>query len=209
MNSSQEIQKTIHVVGIGRRLVALFVDYVILTLIVNVVVFLIAPIYNPFQNVSVPPTEPNDSTIMLYILVMNFVAILIVGVYFVSFWTAKGQTPGQRALGIKVISTSGLPLSFGRAVLRFIGYIVSFLIIWLGFLWAGFDGKRQGWHDKMANTYVVPEDTQFSSTDTIIIVPSDTRTSAIIIVSLLSIGLIIQSVIMYSILFLFLHQALV
>jgi uncharacterized RDD family membrane protein YckC len=204
MNSNQEIQKTIQVVGIGRRFAALFIDYLILTLVVNVILFLIiAPIFNPFQNISVPPTEIDQSTIILFNLVMNFIALLIVGIYFVSFWATKGQTLGKMALGIKVVTTNGLPVSFGRAILRFIGYIVGSIIIWLGFIWAGFDGKRQGWHDKMANTYVVHKDTQFSSTDAITIVPSDTTTSAIVIVLLLMVGPMILVFIMFAILLLF------
>jgi len=32
---------------------------------------------------------------------------------------------------------------------------VNGLVFGLGFLWAFFDDRRQGWHDKLASTYVV------------------------------------------------------
>ena len=32
-----------------------------------------------------------------------------------------------------------------------------FLPLWIGILWVAFDKKKQGWHDKLANTVVVSE----------------------------------------------------
>jgi uncharacterized RDD family membrane protein YckC len=58
-------------------------------------------------------------------------------------------------IGIKVVSTDGSPITIGKAVLRYIGYIVSSLIFCLGFLWVIWDADKQGWHDKIAGTYVV------------------------------------------------------
>jgi len=34
-------------------------------------------------------------------------------------------------------------------------YILSALPFFLGFIWSGFSAKKQTWHDKIANTYVV------------------------------------------------------
>lgn len=44
------------------------------------------------------------------------------------------------------------------AVVRYIGYLISGVVFCLGFLWAAWDSKKQGWHDKMAGTIVVPTD---------------------------------------------------
>lgn len=41
------------------------------------------------------------------------------------------------------------------AIVRVIGYYIGGAILLLGFLWALWDPNRQGWHDKLANTYVV------------------------------------------------------
>jgi uncharacterized RDD family membrane protein YckC len=38
---------------------------------------------------------------------------------------------------------------------RYVGYIISTIPLCLGFLWVGFDSKKQGWHDKIAGTVVV------------------------------------------------------
>ena len=44
----------------------------------------------------------------------------------------------------------------GQAILRYIGYIVSALALSIGFIWIAIDKRRQGWHDKIARTYVIP-----------------------------------------------------
>lgn len=38
---------------------------------------------------------------------------------------------------------------------RVLGYYISFLALFLGFLWVLVDDRRQGWHDKIADTIVV------------------------------------------------------
>ena len=77
--------------------------------------------------------------------------------YFLWFWSAhgSGQTPGMRALRLRVIRTDGTYMSVGRAFLRNVGFGISALVLGIGLLWVAFDPNKQGWHDKMADTYVV------------------------------------------------------
>ena len=81
----------------------------------------------------------------------------IVGVlYNWYFWTRNnGQTPGKRALGIRVVSTSGGGVNDLQAVIRYIGYYISTFVLFLGWLWAIPDPENQTLHDKLAGTYVV------------------------------------------------------
>lgn len=70
---------------------------------------------------------------------------------------AAGQTLGKRALGIRVIShETGGPIGYGRALVRYLGRIVSAIVLFLGYLWMLWDGEKQTWHDKMAGSVVVP-----------------------------------------------------
>src|SRR6267143_7140063 len=82
---------------------------------------------------------------------------LLQAVYFTYFWSAagKGQTLGSRALNIRVVKTDGSYLDYFGAFLRYIGFIISCVVIFLGVIWAAFDAQKQGWHDKIAGTYVV------------------------------------------------------
>ena len=78
-------------------------------------------------------------------------------VYFCYFWSAygKGQTLGMRALNIKVVKKDGSYIDLGGALLRYIGLVISIVCLFIGVIWAAFDGQKQGWHDKIAGTYVV------------------------------------------------------
>lgn len=68
-----------------------------------------------------------------------------------------GQTFGKKAMGIRVIDFStGGPIGYGRAFIRYIGRIVSGLIIYIGYLWMLWDKEKQTWHDKFAGDVVVP-----------------------------------------------------
>jgi uncharacterized RDD family membrane protein YckC len=84
-------------------------------------------------------------------------SVLFQAVYFTYFWSAagKGQTLGSRALNIRVVKTDGSYLDYPGAFLRYIGFVVSCVAVFLGVIWAAFDAQKQGWHDKIAGTYVV------------------------------------------------------
>ena len=83
--------------------------------------------------------------------------LLLCAAYCTYFWSARGegQTPGSRSLNIRVVKTDGTYLDPVGAFLRFIGLVFSVLIVFVGVLWAAFDARNQGWHDKLAGTYVV------------------------------------------------------
>ncbi|APR76054.1 Hypothetical protein A7982_01401 [Minicystis rosea] len=83
------------------------------------------------------------------------VGTLISAAYYVFFWTRTGQTIGQKLLRLQVVSTDGGPVRIGAAISRYLGYIVSFVVLCIGFIWIAFDAEKQGWHDKIANTYVI------------------------------------------------------
>ncbi|MCB0069441.1 MAG: hypothetical protein KDD77_19895, partial [Caldilineaceae bacterium] len=36
-----------------------------------------------------------------------------------------------------------------------IGYWISAIPLYLGYIWAGFDGSKEGWHDKIFDTHIV------------------------------------------------------
>src|SRR5439155_18619332 len=81
---------------------------------------------------------------------------LLALVYFVGFWTLRAQTPGMIVFNMRVVrADNGEKLDVGRAFLRYVGLIISFIVIFLGVIWIAFDSRKQGWHDKLAGTVVV------------------------------------------------------
>ncbi len=76
--------------------------------------------------------------------------------YYWLFTGLKGQTPGKMAVGIKVVDAQGNRVGLGVAAIReILGKTLSALALYIGFLWIAWDRKKQGWHDKIASTYVV------------------------------------------------------
>ncbi|SFD89707.1 RDD family protein [Paracidovorax konjaci] len=74
----------------------------------------------------------------------------------VLFWISRQATPGKMAIGARVVdAATGRPLTPRQSVGRYLGYFVSSVPLGLGLLWVAFDGRKQGWHDKLAGTVVV------------------------------------------------------
>jgi hypothetical protein len=82
-------------------------------------------------------------------------------VYFTAFLAMmRGQTPGKRMLGIRVIRLDGRPLGWWMSFERFGGYAASFFLGLLGFAQILWDRNRQGLHDKACETVVIHDQPQ-------------------------------------------------
>jgi uncharacterized RDD family membrane protein YckC len=75
--------------------------------------------------------------------------------YYVYLHGAYGQTFGKMALRIKVVNEDGTPLDYRKSFLRWLGYFLCDLTFYIGYLWAAFDHRKQGLHDKLCSTLVV------------------------------------------------------
>jgi uncharacterized RDD family membrane protein YckC len=81
--------------------------------------------------------------------------------YFTFFHGRTGQTPGNAALGLRVIDfRSGTVQAIGypRAALRWLVSIPSAIVIFIGYFWMLWDSEKQTWHDKAAGSVVVRTD---------------------------------------------------
>jgi uncharacterized RDD family membrane protein YckC len=57
---------------------------------------------------------------------------------------------------IKVVrDADGGPVSVGQAILRLIGFWVSTLVFYIGFIWILIDSRRRGWPDLLGGTIVI------------------------------------------------------
>jgi uncharacterized RDD family membrane protein YckC len=75
--------------------------------------------------------------------------------YFAFFWSASGQTPGNRLMRIRVQDANGKPLRLRRAVLRVLALPLSALPLCAGFLLVLVDDCRRALHDRLVRTVVV------------------------------------------------------
>ena len=87
-----------------------------------------------------------------------FISYILPFILTLVFWYYKSATPGKMILGIKIVDADTLAkATTGKLVLRYVGYYVSLLPLGLGFLWVGWDRRKQGWHDKIGGTLVIKE----------------------------------------------------
>jgi uncharacterized RDD family membrane protein YckC len=82
---------------------------------------------------------------------------LVVGAYFVLFWSSAAQTPGMRLLRLRVRGPTGNPPSIGRSLVRFVGLVLAIVPLFAGFLPILFTERRRGLPDLLAGTVVVYE----------------------------------------------------
>ena len=141
-------------VGLGRRLAAMFYDFLLCTALLIVTTFIYKLIMMSFigeakvralSEAGALDGDPLLSTLLFFVLFG----------FFAKFWTHSGQTLGMQVWGIRVQNADGTAISLWQALLRFIVSIASWLCLGLGFIWSVFDKHKRTWHDLYSNTQLV------------------------------------------------------
>lgn len=133
------IAPTFNYAGFGIRLIAFLIDAAIISAIA----------YAIFGDKVVTTTGSSFS------VQFNGVYSLIPLAYQLGFWILLSATPGKMICGLKIIGEAGKKLTPVEAILRIVGYVISGAVILVGFIWIAIDSKHQGWHDKIAKTFVI------------------------------------------------------
>jgi uncharacterized RDD family membrane protein YckC len=134
----------------GRRLAALLVDGVILSVVVLATLLLAG-----LSLEDVNDTLRDGSTLAAIALF-----VLPEAIYDTAMIGARNQTFGKMALGIKVVDASGRgSIGYTRAFTRWLS-TATLWALWvlpgvLDHLWPLRDGRRQTFHDKFARSVVV------------------------------------------------------
>ncbi|TXI77804.1 MAG: RDD family protein [Dokdonella sp.] len=139
--------------GFWRRFAAYTLDSFILMVPMLLIFGLL--VYMSFR-AAMSGEGPGGLIILLYFLAY-IGAIVGSWLYFAKFESGANQaTPGKRIMGLKVTDISGERIRFGRATGRFFGKIVTGIIPFgIGWMLAGWTGRKQALHDMMASTCVV------------------------------------------------------
>ena len=93
---------------------------------------------------------------------LGYVLMFVMFVFNFIVWTMwRGLTFGKWATGLRIERVNGQRVGLRRALLRHvIGYPLSLATLGIGFLWAAFDRRGRGLHDRLAGTIVVHEATR-------------------------------------------------
>ena len=94
---------------------------------------------------------------------------IICAIYFIGFWSWRGQSLGKLVVGAQIVRIDGSPIGIGRAVLRYLGYFVYlliarflpgpdytvFIVIAVGLFIVALSRQKRGLHDLIAGTVVI------------------------------------------------------
>lgn len=94
------------------------------------------------------PVAPYERSYQLTLL-------LVIYLFFVGFWTARGSTLGMQSWGLRVETPDGRLPTVGQASLRFVASILSWLPLGLGFLWQLWARDSLTWHDRLSGTRLI------------------------------------------------------
>ena len=145
--------------GFWVRFVALLIDEIIL--FVPLVIVFVATEGSTLTNYtncvqSGELTTVCSSAYLGSVGLFELVALGASAVYSILLWALFGGTLGQRMLGLHVVdAATGQNIGLGRSIGRYVGFVISAIALDIGFIWAAFDPRKQGWHDKIANTLVL------------------------------------------------------
>jgi uncharacterized RDD family membrane protein YckC len=137
-----------HYAGFWVRFLALILD--------GIVLGVLSAALTPFTGPQFEMTGTGAASNLTIHATANAVGTLVGLVYFIGFWAWRGQTVGMMPFNMQVVGVAdGKKIDVVRGLLRYVGYIISAIPLLLGFIWAAFDSRKQGWHDKIASTVVI------------------------------------------------------
>lgn len=130
----------------GMRVLATAFDMVVLFLI-----FILLMILADAQVLQVGAGHDQDLWMDAAIL-----AVFVPFVYFVGCWALFGASPGKMLLSLHVVDaqTQG-ELSVSQCLLRYVGCLLNIFSFGLGMAGIFKMSQPQGWHDRLAGTYVI------------------------------------------------------
>ncbi len=102
-------------------------------------------------------TQNAAAAVVSGIFILFYLIAIAVSIgYWVYFWGTTGSTYGMRVLHLRVVdATTGGPIGIPRALVRWLMTIVNSWACYIGWIWVAFDARKQGWHDKVANSVVL------------------------------------------------------
>jgi uncharacterized RDD family membrane protein YckC len=131
--------------GFWIRFVATILDGLILTIPFYVITF-------AFESILKPSHEMSLALIQIGLMLLQ---LMIDALYEIILVARYGATLGKMAVGLKVVTADGEPISYGRSTGRYFAKILSELILFIGYVMVAFNREKCGLHDFICETRVI------------------------------------------------------
>ena len=152
-------EQTVRVAGLWRRLLATAIDSLVLSPVLLLLGWLALRVTGLRLQLGRDLRPEAILEIFLeggsFLYGLMGIGLVVVLLYGVLFMATTGATPGLRLVRLRVINPYGDSPEWWRMLLRCVGFLISVMLLGLGFLWAGFDREKRGLHDWLAGTYVI------------------------------------------------------
>lgn len=139
-----------HYGGFWIRFLARLIDGFALVLVQACIAIAFYGAFGAEFRIGLVRSEP--AAVRLSYQLLSYAIAFVYEIVFLRYW---GATLGKMALGLKVVRSDGASLSWGIAIGRYFMYIVSGIILLIGYIMAGFDGQKRALHDRVCDTRVV------------------------------------------------------
>ncbi len=97
----------------------------------------------------------DESADLPFIRPLEFAITGLSAAYFILLTGRDGQTLGKKLAGLQVVRSNGAPMTYSRALGRWLGYNLCVGTLGAGFIAAAFTDNQVGLHDFVADTRVV------------------------------------------------------
>jgi uncharacterized RDD family membrane protein YckC len=141
--------------GFWIRLVGSLIDSIILLIVGSILQYAVigARVGSPIADPAHPEAHLGET---LAIVGFAWLIGMVTGATYEGVFVYRlGATPGKMALGLKVVQPGGGPVSLGRAIGRYFAKILSYMILFIGYIMIGFDPEKRGMHDMICDTRVI------------------------------------------------------
>jgi uncharacterized RDD family membrane protein YckC len=146
--------------GFWIRVVAWLIDSVIIGIPIFIVLVILSVVVGGVNGAATSGSTSQQNAAAAAsggVLILFYLVVLVISVaYWVYFWGTSGSTLGMRLFHLRVVDAqTGAPIGIGRAVVRWLMTLVNSWACYIGWIWVAFDARKQGWHDKVANSVVL------------------------------------------------------
>lgn len=142
--------------GFWLRLLAKILDGIIVNVVCMVVNMMLAVLLLGSMNYFTAQANPENIGPFLLFQAATMLVNIGIGLGYMIFFVRKfDATPGKLALGLKLVRADGASLTVGRIVGRYFAEMLSGIILFIGYIIAGFDEQKRTLHDRICDTRVI------------------------------------------------------